>query len=81
MSTSDARWTEQRIRSYGLSMPSVDACNAVYRTQRTKSQQMLRDGDVDFRVLRAGRRYVTPVVDVLKLLGLDNQQSSGGDAA
>lgn len=79
MSTSDrsAAWTESRVRSYGLTMPGIDACQAVYRTQRTKSQQMLREGDVDFRVLRAGRRYVVPTVDVLKLLGLNEQTGDG----
>lgn len=76
-------WDEQRVRSYGLTMPGVDACNAVYRVQRTVAQRMLREGKVDFRVLRAGRRYVVPVVDVLRLLGLEagDEQRVGGDAA
>lgn len=82
-----AEWTEDRIRSYGVRMPGIDAVEAVYGAKRTKAYQMLRRGDVDFRVLPKGRSYVVPTVDVLRLLGLDRPAdrelvaAPGGDAA
>lgn len=73
--TTENTWTEQRIRACGVRMDSVDAVQAVYGCGVTRAYQKLRAGDDDlgFRVLRMGRRYITPTADVLKLLGLVDQ--------
>ena len=66
-----AHWTEQRLRSQGVRMDSVDAVQAVFGCGRTRAYEVLRSEDnLGFRVLRIGRRYVTPTADVLALLGL-----------
>lgn len=63
-------WTEERIRACGARMDGVDAVNAVYGYSPRKAYSMLAAGDVDFRVIRRGRRYIVPTADVLSLLGL-----------
>lgn len=70
----DSIWTEEKIRGYGVQMPSVEAVRAVYGCGETSAREALRSGrDLGFRVLRLGRRYVTPTADVLRILGLDDQ--------
>lgn len=64
-------WTEERIRAYGARMPGADAVQAVYGYGASKAYSMLATGDVDFRVIRRGRRYTVPTADVLRLLGLE----------
>jgi hypothetical protein len=78
-----AVWTEAQVRALGVRTDGVTACHIVYGVQRTKAQEMLRRGECDFRVMRVGRRYVVPVVDILRVLGLgdDRQATGGGDAA
>lgn len=70
-------WTEGDIRALGVRTDGLTACSIVYGVQRTKAQQMLRQGECEFRVLRVGKRYVVPVVDILRLLGLEGAQDSG----
>ncbi|OXM58684.1 hypothetical protein CFP71_01330 [Amycolatopsis thailandensis] len=70
----DAVWTEERIRQYGVRMPSVEAARAVYGCGVAHAYGLLRAGeDLEFRVLRKGRQYVTPTADVLELLGLNER--------
>lgn len=64
-------WTEERIRGHGVRMDGVDAVQAVYGCGRRKAYSMLAAGDVDFPVIRRGRRYIVPTSAVLKLLQLD----------
>lgn len=72
-------WSEAEVRDLGVRTDGVTACNIVYGVQRTVAHRMLRNGEcTDFRVLRVGRRYVVPVVDILRALGLN---AYGGDAA
>jgi hypothetical protein len=52
-------------------MDGVLACKIVYDVERTRAYELLAARDVDFRVLRRGRRYIVPTVDVLRLLGLE----------
>ena len=70
-------WTEQRIRACGVRMSSVDAVMAVYGCGSTRAYEKVRAGDdLGFRVLRLGRRYVTPTADVLQILGLTTNQAA-----
>ena len=64
-------WTEERIRSFGARMDGVSAVEAVYGYAARKAYDMLAAGDVDFPVIRRGRRYVVPTAAVLRLLHLD----------
>lgn len=73
---SDDTWTEERVRSCGVRMDGVDAVSAVYGYSARKAYAMLQAGDVDFRIIRRGRRYIVPTSDVLKLLGLDVPQAA-----
>lgn len=69
-------WTENRIRAYGVRMPSVDALQAVYDFGTTRAYEALRSGeDLGLPVLKAGRRYITPTAAVLRLLHLDEADS------
>lgn len=69
----DDVWTEDRIRAFGARMDGVTAVQAVYGYRCSKAYAMLAAGDVDFRVIRRGRKYIVPTQDVLRLLGLDEQ--------
>lgn len=67
-------WTEAEIRAYGVRIDGVLACGIAYDVGETKALALLRDGQVDFKVIKVpGRRtkYVVPVSDLLRLLGLD----------
>lgn len=63
-------WTEDRIRALGVRIDGKTACSIVYGDSRTKAYERLRTGDVDFPVLRRGRKYVVPTQAILVLLGL-----------
>ena len=69
-------WTEERIRAYGVRMPGVDAVQAVHGYAARKAYDMLAAGDVDFPVIRRGRRYVVPTAAVLKLLHLESSDKA-----
>jgi hypothetical protein len=62
-------WTPERIRAYGVRMPGVKACEAVYGVSANKAYEMLAAGNVDFPVIRRGHRYWVPTAAVLALLG------------
>jgi hypothetical protein len=64
-------WTVERIRACGARMDGVDAVAAVYGYKQRKAYMMLAAGDVDFPVIRRGRRYVVPTAAVLRLLQVD----------
>lgn len=69
-------WTEQRIRSYGVRMPGLDAVQARYGVGRTKAYELLAAGELDFPVIKVGRRYVVATENVLRLLGLGGHRES-----
>lgn len=70
-------WTVERIRSCGVRMSGVDAVAAVYGYGPWQAYRMLAAGDVDFPVIRRGRRYVVPTAAVLKLLQIDAAAADG----
>lgn len=70
-------WTESEIRALGVRLDGVTACSIIYGDARTKAYQRLREGELDFPVLRRGRYYIVPTAAVLRLLGLARE----GDGA
>lgn len=64
-------WTEERIRALGVRTDGVTACEIVYGIAKAGAYQRLRAGEVDFPVLRRGRRYIVPTKAILVLLGLE----------
>lgn len=76
MSTSQEAITESDIRRRGVRMDGVEAVQIVYGVGRTRAYEMLRNGEVDFPVLRCGRKYVAPTAGVLRALGLSQDQAS-----
>ncbi len=69
-SRSGVVWTEDQVRALGVRTDGITACSVIYGDARTRAYQRLRAGEVDFPVLRRGRRYVVPVAALLGLLGL-----------
>jgi hypothetical protein len=64
-------WTAEDIAAQGVRMDSVDAARVVFNCGTTRAYEALRSGeDLGFRVMRLGRRYVTPTADVLRVLGI-----------
>lgn len=63
-------WTEADIRALGVRCDGVTAVRIVYGVGRTRAYEILRAGDVDFRVIRVpgSNRYVVPTADVIRLL-------------
>lgn len=70
-------WTEAEIRALGVRTDLVTACSIMYDDRRTKAYERGRTGDVDFPLLRRGRKYIVPVAALLELLGLE--KPAGGD--
>jgi hypothetical protein len=64
-------WTAERILACGPRMSGVDAVAAVYGYSSTKAYELLAAGEVDFPVLRRGRKYLVPTAAVLRVLQLD----------
>lgn len=66
-------WTEAEVRALGVRVDGVTACRIAYSVGRTKAYELLRSGEVDFKVIRVPgtNRYVVPVSDLIRLLGLD----------
>lgn len=69
-------WTEDRIRALGVRIDGLTACKIVYGVGRTRAYEMLHANQVDFRVIRAGRKYVVPSSEVLRVLGLDSASTA-----
>ena len=70
--TSRTVWTEAKIRALGVRLDGVVAVEIVTGYRRSQAYALLRTPDaLPFRVLKIGRRYVTPTADVLRALGLD----------
>jgi hypothetical protein len=63
-------WTEQQIRALGARTDGVTACRIVYGVGRTKAYELLRSGQVDFKIIKVpgSNRYVVPVSAILRLL-------------
>jgi hypothetical protein len=72
----DDVWTEERIRALGVRTEGVIACEIIYGDRRTKAYERLRAGDVDFPVIKRGRRYIVPTAAILGLLGLGGDRAS-----
>lgn len=66
-------WTEDKIRALGVRTDGVTACQIIYGIARSKAYQRLRAGDVEFPVLRRGRKYIVPTSAILALLGLGSE--------
>lgn len=73
-----ARWTNDDIRALGVRMDGVTACEIVYGVGRTTAYELLGRGDVDFPVIRRGRRWIVPTSAVINLLRIDEMP---GEAA
>jgi len=71
-------WTEDQVRALGVRIDGVVACEIVLGVGRSLAYELLRTEAVPFRVLRAGRRYVTSGADVLRALGLDPSPTAAG---
>jgi hypothetical protein len=69
-------WTAERVRGCGIRMDGVDAVAAVYGYSARKAYAMLQTGDVDFPVIRRGRRYIVPTSAVLKLMCVETGQAA-----
>lgn len=64
-------WTETEIRAFGVRVDGVTACKIVYGCGRTKAYELLRSGQVDFKLIKVPgttNRYVVPVSSILRLL-------------
>jgi hypothetical protein len=63
-------WTDAEIRALGVRTDGVTACEIVYGVGRTKAYELLRSGNVDFKVIQVPgtRRFVVPTSQILALL-------------
>jgi hypothetical protein len=63
----DGCWTEQALRSLGLTT-DVETAGAILGVGRTKAYELAKAGEFPVKILRIGRRYVVPVPAMLRLL-------------
>jgi len=66
--TSRRRWCEEDIRALGVTTDLVTA-GQILGMGRTKGHELARAGAFPVPVLQHGRRYVVPVVGLLRVLG------------
>lgn len=66
-------WTRAQIEALGIRTDGVTACAVVYGCGRTLAYQLLKSGQVDFKVIRVPgtNRFVVPTSELLRLLELD----------
>lgn len=73
-------WTADEIRALGARVDGVTACQIVYGVGRTKAYEMLRAGEVDFKVIKVPgaqrARYVVPVSAILRTLDIAEDQAA-----
>lgn len=65
--------SEAEIHALPVGVPLVDAGRALLMG-RSKSHELARRGEFPCRVLRLGRTYVVPKTDLLRVLGLQEDQ-------
>jgi hypothetical protein len=65
-------WARDEIIALGTRIDGITACEIVYGFRPTRAYQALASGEVEFRTIRAGRRWWVPTTEVLRLLGLDD---------
>lgn len=63
-------WTLDQIDALGVRTDLVTACDAALGVKRTKAYQLYHRGELPFTVIKAGSRYVVPVIEIKRLLGL-----------
>lgn len=69
-------WTLEAIRALGVRTDGVTACKIAYGVGRTKAYELLRSPeDIGFTVIQVPgtkrNRYVVPVNELVRLLGLE----------
>jgi hypothetical protein len=63
-------WTREQVEALGVRTDGVTACQIIYGVGRTKAYELLRSGNVDFKVIRVPGtcRFVVPTSQLLALL-------------
>ncbi|MCU1592171.1 MAG: hypothetical protein JWP11_3427 [Frankiales bacterium] len=68
-------WTEAEVRALGLTT-DITTAGSVLGIGRTKAQELARRGDWPTPLLRLGAHYRVPVLELLRLLGVEPPRPS-----
>jgi hypothetical protein len=71
-------WTADEVRALGVSTDVTTAAE-ILGIGRTAAYEAARTGTFPVPVVRFGSRFVVPVTPLLRLLGIDGEQSRGDD--
>jgi hypothetical protein len=63
-------WTVQAVRGLGMTT-DVETAGSILGIGRSKAYEMAKAGQFPVRLVRIGRRYVVPVVALLRLLDVE----------
>lgn len=78
--SADIVWTAEKIRALGARVNGVTAVRIVYGVGETKAREMLRAGEVGFKVIKVPgaqrARYVVPVSAILRALDIADDQAA-----
>ena len=66
--TTTHTWTIEAVRSLGTTT-DIETAGAILGIGRTKAYELAKDGDFPVDVIKIGRRYFVPVLNLLALLG------------
>ena len=69
-------WSVDDIRSLGVRVDLVTACQIVVGCGKTRAWELFHRGELPFPALRVGRKVVVPTAHLMKLLGLDEHQAA-----
>lgn len=66
-------WTREEVQALGVRTDLVTACEAALGVGRRKSYELAQRGELPFRAVRVGSRYVVPVAGVLAFLEMGGE--------
>jgi hypothetical protein len=73
-------WTIDAVRKLPATV-DIETAGAVLGIGRSKSYELAKAGEFPVKVLHIGRRYLVPTNLILKLLGIDGNESDRQAAA
>jgi hypothetical protein len=71
-------WTADQVRALGV-RTDVETAGSIFGLSRTQAYIAVNKGTFPVPVIRMGRRYLVPTAPILRLLGIDRDDTGTGN--